>query len=255
MAASVPAHRAPDAAPDGMSEGRRAVAGTEETERRVRVELRWFAAGEVPVEVDAWLDGLGRDRIDLRVDHYAVVEAAGHSVKFRGGRRPRFEVKAWRSDPVEVDLGDGVVGTAEWWGKERRGAAPGSRDLPRSGVPLWAPVAKVRRRVPGAEVVALRLGAPVDVLPGTPASVGGADAAPWWSVAVELPGTSSPLAVRRRAAELLAGFPLPSILHAGASHSYASWLIEQFAAGHVGPAGSEAAAGIEPAYAALQAAT
>lgn len=255
MTASVLAHRVPDAGPDAMSEGRRAVAGTEETERRVRVELRWFVPGEVPVEVDAWLDGLGRDRLDLRVDHYAVVDGAGHSVKFRGGRRPRFEVKAWRADPVEVDLGSGVIGMAEWWGKERRGAAPGHRDLPSEGVQLWAPVAKVRRRVPGAEVVALRLGAPVDALPGAPASVAGPDATPWWSVAVELPGTSSPLAVRRRAEELLADFPLRSVLHVGASHSYASWLIERFAADPGGPAGSEAAAGIEPAYAALQAAT
>lgn len=232
------------------------MAGSEETERRVRVELRWFVPGEVPVEVDAWLDTLGRDRIDLRVDHYAVAPEEGHSLKFRGGRRPRFEVKVWHADPVEVDLGAGVVGRAEWWGKDRRSVPPG-RLMDHDGEGLWAPVAKVRRRVPGAEVVALRLGAPVAVLPGTPASVAGPDAAPWWSVAIELPGASSPLAVHRRAADLLAGFPVTGVLHAGASHSYASWLVERFVSGTgpEGPAGSEAAAGIEPAYAALQAAT
>ena len=61
MAASVPAHRAPDVGPDGMSEGRRAVAGTDlrhamkvalEVESLCGIYLQVLALGE-PALLDA----------------------------------------------------------------------------------------------------------------------------------------------------------------------------------------------------------
>lgn len=200
-------------------------------------ELRWFAAGPLPVGVRDWFFASSAT-IEERWDYYLLDQVADVGVKVRGGRmlelKVRQDVGAW------ADLGRGLTGRPEEWRKWT--PTDGIVALPARGqcVGVHKVVTKRRFSVGGAELAtagpARSAGCDVEV---ARVVAGSAEA---WTFAFAAFGPRE-----HRCAAVLASWqtvataaPTPPELagELGAAMGYPQWLAQAVAAGVVNVADS-----------------
>lgn len=203
----------------------------------VSAELRWFAEGAPPPEVERWFAALGPpDRLAAeppRVDRYVAPASPDEpGVKLRDLKPdagpdappPKLEVKQ-RARALGSSAYGPVRGVAEAW---RKWSLPLA--TPDADTDGWVDVRKQRRMWTlavtdgAAEVVApsdrLQVGANVEL------SVLEVEGRPWWSVCVEAFAPDEAAAGRALgvAAAHVFGPDAPPALTAGRSAGYPAWL-------------------------------
>jgi len=155
-------------------------------------EVRWFARGSIPSDVQAWFTG-GRTvgSVEERLDTYQLHGLDDIGVKRRYGTT--LEVKVRRTLGSSLSLGGGLDGRVEEWSRWEPGEGDGIWQL--SGTP-WVDVRKViftRSFMPADREVILpsihtnRLFAGCDIEIAE-VSVGGVDT---WSLALEAFGPTT----------------------------------------------------------------
>lgn len=192
------------------------------------VEVRWFAPGSPPEELERRFDALGAPGGETRRDTYLDLPGAPElGVKLRGGER--LEVKLRECEFGETRLAGGPAARLERWKKWSfpvgpSGCLPAGLGLPEGS---WLDVDKSRR------MVTYRLTGDGDVLPAeewpdegcslelTSLVVGGQQ---WWTVAFEAFGDRLVDALLAAAEEFFR-VPEPAEALAGArSCAYPAWL-------------------------------
>ena len=102
-------------------------------------EIRWFAHGTLPPDVEDWFTG-GRSSgsVERRLDTYQLYAINDIGVKRR--HRTTLEVKVRRTLGASLNLGNGLEGRVEEWSRWEPGEAGGIWQSPGKG---WIGVRKV----------------------------------------------------------------------------------------------------------------
>jgi len=102
-------------------------------------EIRWFARGLLPPDVETWFtEGRTMGAVERRLDSYQLYSINDIGVKRRHGTT--LEVKARRTLGALLNLGNGLEGRVEEWSRWEPGEASGIWQSPGKG---WIGVRKV----------------------------------------------------------------------------------------------------------------
>ena len=178
-------------------------------------EIRWFARGPLPPEVEAWFTaGRTMGVLECRTDTYQLYGLDDIGAKRR--HRTTLEAKVRRTLGDSLNLGNGLEGRIEEWSKWEPGEADGIWQSPDKG---WLSVRKViytRSFMPADREVILPAAHTNHIYAGCDIEVAevNADGTDTWTLALEAFG---PTARRRHALvsswrTLLALSPLPENL-------------------------------------------